>query len=59
MSVRIIGEPDLGSIAEIAYLPTELIPLETESEVRVVNVRLNSGRVVVLSRVDVELIEAS
>jgi len=59
MPVRIIRESDLGSIAEIVCLPTELIPLETESEVRVVNVRLNSGRVVVLSRADVELIEAS
>lgn len=55
--VRIIREPYFGEIGEVVELPNEPVKIETESTVRVLKVRLKDGRVVVVPRANVELIE--
>lgn len=55
--VRIIREPNFGSIGTVATLPAELTALETEARVRVLTVKLKDGSVVTLPRANVELIE--
>ncbi len=54
--VRIIRFPYFGEIGTVVELPVELHEIETESPVRVVKVRLQDGRVVVIPRADVEII---
>jgi hypothetical protein len=57
MAVRIIREPDFGRIGKIVSLPVDLQVVETESPVRVLQVKLEDGRTVVVPRADVEIIE--
>ncbi len=54
--VRIIRYPYFGEIGTVVELPVELHKIETESPVRVVKVRLQDGRVVVVPRANVEII---
>ena len=56
-AVRIIREPYFGMIGEVVELPVELTPIETESRVRVVAVKLNSDKTVILPRANVEIYE--
>ncbi len=55
--VRIIREPFFGEIGEVVELPPEPVRIETESTVRILKVKLRDGRVVVIPRANVELIE--
>lgn len=57
MAVRIIREPYFGNLGRVASLPIELQKTESESHVRVVEVQLDDGRVVVVPRANVEIIE--
>jgi len=54
--VRIIREPYFGKIGTVVSLPVHLQKIETESEVRVVEVKLEEGNVLV-PRANVEIIE--
>lgn len=54
--VRIIRYPYFGEIGTVVELPVELHKIETESPVRVVKVRLQDGRVVLVPRANVEII---
>ncbi len=56
-SVRIIREPYFGAIGKVVGLPVELKQLQSESHVRVLEVRLDSGEVTVVPRANVEIIE--
>lgn len=55
--VRIIREPNFGMIGEVSELPPEPRQIETEAKVRVVKVKLQDGKQVLLPRANVELIE--
>lgn len=55
--VRIICEPYFGGIGQVARLPVELQRVETESDVRVIEVELDDGRRVTIPRANMELIE--
>jgi len=55
--VRIIREPYFGYIARVVSLPPELQTLETESKARVLEAELEDGRLVVVPRANVEMIE--
>jgi len=55
--VRIIREPYFGAIGKVLSLPIELQKLESESDVRVVEVEIEDGRRVVVPRANVEIIE--
>jgi len=54
--VRIIREPYFGKIGTVVGLPVELEKIYTESDVRVVEVEIDMGRVIV-PRANVEIIE--
>ena len=54
--VRIIGEPYFGKIGVVVSLPVNLMDIETESPVRVLEVKLEEGNVIV-PRANVEIIE--
>jgi len=55
--VRIIRQPYFGALGKVVSLPVELAVVETESDVRVVEVALEDGRRVVVPRANVEIIE--
>jgi len=55
--VRIIREPYFGRIGRVKSLPPELREIETESKVRVVEVELENGEVIIIPRANVEIIE--
>jgi len=55
--VRVIREPYFGSIGRVLSLPVELQKIETESDVRVLEVALEDGRSVIIPRANVEIIE--
>ncbi|NGZ99074.1 MAG: hypothetical protein CV089_23685 [Nitrospira sp. WS110] len=55
--VRIIRDPMFGHIGEVSGLPPELTKIPTESEVRVLEVRLSDGKTVVVPRTNIEVIE--
>lgn len=55
--VRIIREPYFGAIGTVASLPVELQRVESESYVRVLEVKLEDGQVVTIPRANVEIIE--
>ena len=57
MCVRIIREPNFGSIGHITRLPVELQLVDTGSHVRVLDVKLEDGRSVLVPRANVEIIE--
>ena len=56
-SVRIIREPHFGKLGRVTELPVELQNLETEAQVRVLRVELESGEQTTLPRANVEAIE--
>ncbi len=56
-SVRIIREPYFGKIGTVVSLPVHLQEIDTGSQVRVVEVELEEGRVIV-PRANVEIIES-
>jgi len=55
--VRVIRKPYFGAIGKVVSLPVELQQLESESYVRVLQVELDDGRVVMVPRANVEIIE--
>lgn len=55
-SVRIIREPHFGEFGRVVSLPVELRKIETESSLRVLEVELKGGRVIV-PRANIEIIE--
>ena len=55
--VRIIREPYFGAVGRVISLPVELQQIQTRSYVRVVEVELEDGRVVIVPRANVEIIE--
>ncbi|MBX3335793.1 MAG: hypothetical protein KF876_16800, partial [Nitrospira sp.] len=57
--VRIIRDPMFGRIGEVSGLPPELTKIPTESEVRVLEVRLSDGKTVVVPRTNIEVIEGA
>jgi len=56
-TVRLIRDPYFGALATVLELPPEPAQIETEAHVRVVKLRLQNGREVVVPRANVELIE--
>lgn len=57
--VRIIRDPMFGRIGEVSALPPELTKIPTESEVRVLEVKLSDGKRVVVPRTNIEVIEGA
>jgi hypothetical protein len=57
--VRIIRDPLFGKIGQVSALPSDLQKIPTESEVRVLEVRFPDGRVAVIPRTNIEVIEGS
>ncbi|MFQ6053386.1 MAG: hypothetical protein ACE5OO_04055 [Candidatus Bathyarchaeia archaeon] len=55
--IRIIREPYFGAIGKVHSLPVELQQVESESQVRVLEVELEDGRIVTVPRANVEIIE--
>ena len=55
--VRIIRDPQFGRLGHVVALPPELTKIETESEVRVLQVRFSDNAVVTIPRANVEIIE--
>ena len=55
--VRIIRDPLFGNIGQVSALPSDLQKIPTESEVRVLEVRFPDGRVAVIPRTNIEVIE--
>jgi len=55
--VRIISQPYFGAIAQVVGLPIELQKMQTESFVRVMDVKLENDSVVTVPRANVEIIE--
>jgi hypothetical protein len=50
--IRVIREPYFGQLGKVTNLPSELQKIETESEVRVLEVELNDGRKALLTMVE-------
>jgi biotin carboxyl carrier protein len=57
--VRIIRDPLFGKIGEVSALPSDLMKIPTESEVRVLEVRFPDGQVAVIPRTNIEVIEGT
>lgn len=55
--VRVIREPHFGKLGQVTELPIELQKLETEAEVRVLQVEFEDGEKTTLPRANVEAIE--
>jgi hypothetical protein len=55
--IRVIREPNFGSLGEVIDLPNELQRMESETMVRVLSVKLDDGQEVLLPRANVEMIE--
>lgn len=56
-SVRLVRQPYFGKIGEVVDIPIELHQLESESMVRVLDVRLDNGHIVRVPRANVEILE--
>lgn len=57
--VRIIRDPLFGRIGAVSGLPSELRAIQTESEVRVLEVRFPDGTTTVVPRANIEVIEGA
>lgn len=57
LPVRIVRAPYFGALGRIRSLPVGLQTVDTESTVRVMEVELGDGRIVVVPRANAELIE--
>jgi len=55
--IRIIREPYFGMLGKVHNLIVELQVVETGSDVRVVEVELENGEIVVVPRANVEILE--
>jgi hypothetical protein len=55
--IRVIRQPYFGALGSVAELPIELQTVETESRVRVLWVKLDDGRHVMVPRANVEIME--
>ena len=55
--VRIIRQPYFGAIGNVVSLPVELQQIQTKSHVRVLEIELEDGGVVIVPRANVEIIE--
>lgn len=58
-SVRIIRDPLFGKIGEVSALPSDLMTIPTESEVRVLEVRFSDGQRAMIPRTNIEVIEGT
>ena len=54
---RIIRDPLFGQIGKIVGLPSDLQTIETESNVRVLEIKLSNGTIASIPRTNVEIIE--
>lgn len=54
--IRIIREPYFGSLGSVTGLPAQLVVLESGTEVRVLQAKLDDGREVTVPRANVEII---
>lgn len=57
--VRIIRDPLFGKIGAVSALPSDLIKIPTESEVRVLEVTFGDGSRAVIPRTNIEVIEGA
>jgi transcription antitermination factor NusG len=57
--VRIIRDPLFGKIGEVSALPSDLMKIPTESEVRVLEVTFADGSRAVIPRTNIEVIEGT
>ncbi|MDI6732661.1 MAG: hypothetical protein QME51_04040 [Planctomycetota bacterium] len=55
--IRIIREPYFGKLARVKALPNELTKIETESPVRVLSAEFPDGKIAIIPRANVELLE--
>lgn len=55
--VRVIRQPYFGRLGRVTALPPELMPLETEANVRVLEIDFGNGSRALLPRANVEMIE--
>ena len=54
-----IRDPLFGRIGEVSALPSDLTKIQTESEVRVLEVRFPDGARAVIPRTNIEVIEGA
>ena len=54
--IRVIREPYFGSLGAVTGLPAQLVRVDSETEVRVLNAKLEDGRDVTVPRANVEII---
>ena len=54
--VRVIREPNFGSIGEVIELPPKLLKLDTEAKMRVAIIRLDNNKEIVIPRANLEVI---
>ena len=57
-AVRLIREPHFGALARVKALPAELTPIPTGARVRVAEVELADGTVMLIPRANLEIISA-
>jgi hypothetical protein len=55
--IRIIRDPYFGAIGHVINLPVQLATVQSESQVRIVEVQLENGETVTVPRANVEIIE--
>lgn len=55
--IRVIRSPYFGEIAKVNALPVELQKVESGSKVRVIELELDNGSIVIVPRANVEIIE--
>lgn len=55
--IRVVREPYFGLLGTVTALPSELRQVESETWVRILEAHLEDGRVVVVPRANVEIIE--
>lgn len=55
--IRVIRQPYFGAIGKVANLPVELQQIQTRSRVRVLDVKIEDGKIVTVPRANVEIIE--
>ena len=55
--IRVIREPHFGKLGRVTALPVALHKLETEADVRVLEIALEDGQTITLPRANVEAIE--
>lgn len=58
-NIRVIREPYFGRLGTVTELPSQLMTVESETEVRVLKAKLDDGREVVVPRANVEITASS